>query len=203
MQNIALKKLFDEYSSGTISTDEYRNRRTQLIDEITGEITVRNGDFSPPTNPLYQPPHVDSVAITAPKSSAKLPIIIAVIIAIAFIVVASVTILNNVHNGTDIGANKISNDLSLEENPAKLLAVNFLKIDQWQVSDIDIFISNWKSLSKTDREYANTATWFRELSDTVAHRITEQRALADLGDKDAKSLEKHLQKLSATLTSNK
>ena len=91
----------------------------------------------------------------------------------------------------------------MEENPAKLLAVNFLKIDQWQVSDIDIFISNWKSLSKTDREYANTATWFRELSDTVARRITEQRALADLGDKDAKSLEKHLQKLSATLTSNK
>lgn len=208
MANNGLKMLFTEYSNGRISFEEYRNRRTQIIDEITGEITVRNNEFSPPTNPSYQAPHVEVInSVTKKKSSA--PVLIS-IFAIIFIIFATAIIINNIRTDTasknDIQPDNLRSDIpntpAISHQNTQQLALNFIKLDQWQVSDVDTFLINWKSLSTEERKYAHTTSWFLELKNTVKSRITEQRALADIGDNNATTLEKHIQTLADELTVN-
>lgn len=210
MSNKGLKNLFNQYSSGIISTEEYRIRRTQIIDEITGEITVRNNEFSPPTNPQFQARDVEADTVATkvkplPKS------VIAGIAFVFIIVIVAVSIFSNTttepHNNniskSDNTTDSQSNEQDSSHNNVQQLVQNFIDIDQWQISDIDKFMHQWKNISNEGRGYAYTTSWFRNLRDTVSRRIVEQRALADIGDNNAAELEKRLQILNDELKPRK
>jgi len=209
MSNPSLKSLFSEYTNGLISQEEYRYRRTQLIDEMTGEITVRNDDFSPPTNPSYQAPHDTSKSddSTTAKPSHKAPIIIFISIAILLIAGVSVQMMYSTSKVGNKSGTTSTNDRSdiQSNNPnheAKQIALNLLEQEQWSSSEINSFIKDWKQLTLEERTAASTSSWYRDLNDMIARRILEQRALADIGDAKAVKLEKQLQELSDTLNAD-
>ena len=207
MSNKGLKNLFSQYSSGIISTEEYRIRRTQIIDEITGEITVRNNEFSPPTNPQYQARHVEENTVS--KKAKPLPksviagIVFVVIVAVAIFLNSTREAQNNNISKSDITTDSQSIQQDSSHNNVQQLVQNFIDIEQWQIADIDNFMRQWKNISNEGLAFAYTTTWFRNLRDTVNRRIVEQRALADIGDNNAAELEKRLQALNDELKPRK
>lgn len=214
MSNTNLKKLFTEYTNGLITIEEYRHRRTQIIDEITGEITVRNDDFSPPTIPSYQVPQFENEPEPVSSNPIKTPkkVTISIIGGFLLLVIATVIIAYkfNYHSTADVenksehpkqhqNINSNSSDFDISQ-----IASSLLQHEQWNSQDINTFIIEWNKLNYEQRYAALTSSWYRDLKDMINRRILEQRALADIGDKNAVKLEKLLQNLAETLdTANK
>ncbi|NOZ53868.1 MAG: hypothetical protein GXP08_12170 [Gammaproteobacteria bacterium] len=210
MGNSGLKKLAKAYAIGEITKYDYRQQRSDIIDEITDysgpieEASPRTLPFKTSANQEENAAkdnydtafnnnanHPGNVGKHKPSSGFRLIFVFSALTLAVFIFFKTNTEFFPENPATEISP-------TFEPDPQQLVE-NFVNKNEWNQNDIAEFLINWARLSDVQKQRAQQAVWFQNLVDSLRKRQMEQKALADIGANDAQQKEIQIRLLAESL----
>ena len=166
-----LRELARQYSAGQVARDEYRTRRTTLIDDITARRTpIDYRDITPPKSSA-PPTIVIDVGEDEPESR-RVPIIMGAIALVLALGAGGWLVLKS-QTAPPAPAVNVA-----PKNPATLALDEFLTSADWSSAGVAAFEERWDAFDPTLREAAHQDPAFGRLENELRTRIEDQMAVA-------------------------
>ena len=179
------------YFNGEISYSDYRKKREFLLDSLFDDITIPKAQIN---DTIRTQKFVAQTYTVTPSSNKTIILaiaflIICVVIAITFLVVSN----NNNSLSTDTAT--LSGHAVDPHKKLHLLVKNSIDKNIWNVNLLHEMDILWKLMSPAEQKRARQSLWYPKLIDTLKSLASEQKALLDIGNKDALIFERKINSL--------
>jgi hypothetical protein len=201
MENSDLQALVNAYHGGQLNRHEYRRLRRELVDRLVEQDSASLADeqTSPATVPHYISKGQSHLPSTSTKTS-KIGWTLSVI-AVAAIIAGYVYFS---HNMSGVVSPPVQSE-SPSAMQALTTATSAPWLDEliaaavWDQSRINEFLRHWETLDGDQRQEIRDTPQFHRLTDILSRHLAEQRALAELNNKQAQQQQARLQALMRAL----
>jgi len=181
-----LRQLVGDHGKGLISTESYREKRAELLDNIGAQVdeqstTVRKRDMSiaekePPVAGPGAPDLDTPTSESAPKKGMTIAAAIAGIAAVGYLVAT---------NMFEFSADPVQGaqqDVPMPESGlegGEALIAEFLSRNDWSEESLSNFLLVWQALEDDQRQLATETRRYRRFATALHQRIREEIALGN------------------------
>ena len=176
-----LTKLVKTYTHGEIPLEVYREKRRQIINEVTEGAVA--------TKPPKKNDPLDSFIASAPEKPASHKSLYFAVAGATLAVILAIGIAVFLFPSTDstqAPETKQESTGLASKSHAQRLIETFLLSDQWNEQSINQFILDWQILSDQQRRQAQNTQWFHNFKSVVQNRLDtlKNASQADRRSKD-------------------
>ena len=201
MENSDLQALVSAYHGGQLNRHDYRRLRRELVDKLVEQdaASLTDEQTSPATVPRYISKGQDRSRPT-PTKIPKIGWILAVIMAAA-IIAGYVYYSQNMSGivSPPVRPESLSAGQALPTATSAPWLDELIAAAVWDEPRIDEFLRHWQALDSDQRRELRETPQFHRLTDILSRHLTEQRALADLNNSQARQQKERLQTLARAL----
>jgi hypothetical protein len=200
-QYSTLRSLAKAYANGKIKKDKYRKDRAAYLESVfSGTVSLpanvpesASEKFSSTYSRTLKGDEIDkaglsNIGIDKDSASQSSPTsykgLVIGAIAVCIIIVVAIVIISggDADTAQTQQATTQANQSNAPPSAAQNLLTRFLEDNNWSQSELDVFLTNWRGISETQRASAMTSTEFSRFINAIYKKLLEERALSRIGN---------------------
>ena len=201
MENSDLQALVSAHHGGQLNRHDYRRLRRELVDKLEEQDAASIADEQ--TSPVTVPRYISKGQGRPTPTPTKFPKIgwILAVIMVAMIIAGYVYYSQNISGVVSPPARpeSLSVGQTLPTAASAPWLDELIAATAWDEPRINEFLRHWEALDSDQRQELRETPQFHRLTDILSRHLTEQRALAELNDSQARQQEERLQTLARAL----